>query len=431
MQVSVESTGALERRMEVHVPAERIEKAVDDRLQKMSRTVRLKGFRPGKVPVKVVRQQFGQQVRQEVLGDVVQSTFAEAVEQEKLTPAGGPRIEPISADQGGDLKYRAVFEVFPQFELQGAAGMAITRPAAEVQTADIDAMIENLREQRATYNSVDRPAEAKDRVTVDFDGTVDGQPFDGGKGENVAVVLGAGRMLADFEAGLHGVRGGEQKSIELVFPANYGAQELANKKAVFAVTVKSVEGQQLPEFNDEFSKTYGVEEGGVERLREEVAENMRRELGEAIRGRIKKQIMDTLVAANPLDLPRNLVDSQVRELQMDAGRRMGARDASQLPPAESFVEAARRRVLLSLLINEIIRTANIQLDQSKVLTRFQELSHQFPDAAQAMQTYRNNPQIQRQMEAGVLEDQVVDWLLERAKVEDKPASFKELMNFGA
>lgn len=431
MQVSVESTGALERRMEVHVPAERIEKAVDDRLQKMSRTVRLKGFRPGKVPVKVVRQQFGQQVRQEVLGDVVQSTFAEAVEQEKLAPAGGPRIEPISTDQGGDLKYRAIFEVFPQFELKGAEGMAITRPAAEVQTADIDAMIENLREQRATYSAVDRPADAKDRVTVDFAGTVDGQPFDGGKGENIAIMLGAGKMLADFEAGLYGVRGGEEKSIELVFPANYGAQELANKKATFAVTVKSVEGQQLPELNDEFSKTYGVEEGGIERLREEVAENMRRELGEAIRGRVKKQIMDTLVAENPLDLPRNLVDSQVRELQMDAGRRMGARDASQLPPAESFVETARRRVLLSLLINEIIRTANIQLDQSKVLARFQELSQQFPDAAQAMQTYRNNPQIQRQMEAGVLEDQVIDWLLERAKVEDKPASFKELMNFGA
>jgi trigger factor len=431
MQVSVESTGALERRMEVHVPAERIEKAVDDRLQKMSRTVRLKGFRPGKVPVKVVRQQFGQQVRQEVLGDVVQSTFAEAVEQQKLAPAGGPRIEPISADQGGDLKYRAVFEVFPQFELKGAEGMAITRPAAEVQIADIDAMIENLREQRATYSNVDRPAQAKDRVTIDFDGTVDGQAFDGGKGENVPVVLGAGRMLADFEAGLYGVTTGEQKTVELTFPGNYGATDLAGKKASFAVTVKSVEGQQLPELNDEFTKSYGVEEGGIERLREEVAENMRRELGEAIRGRIKKQVMDTLVGANPLDLPKSLVDSQVRELQMDAGRRMGARDASQLPPPESFVETARRRVLLSLLINEIIRSANIQIDQSKVLARFQELVQQFPDSSQAMQTYRNNPQIQRQMEAGVLEDQVVDWVLERANVEEKPASFKELMNFGA
>jgi len=431
MQVSIESTGALERRMEVQVPAEKIEKAVDARLQQMSRTVRLKGFRPGKVPVKVVRQQFGQQVRQEVLGDVVQSSFAEAVVQEKLAPASGPRIEPLPSEQNGDLKYRAVFEVLPQVDLKGIEGMELSRPAAEVQTADVDAMIDNLRDQRATYAPVDRPAQAKDRVTVDFEGSVDGQPFDGGKGENVAVVLGAGRMLADFEAGLFGMSNGERKSVELTFPANYNAPHLANKRATFDVTVKSLEGQQLPEVNDEFCKSYGVESGGVERLREEVTENMRRELGEAIRARMKKQIMDTLLAANPLELPKTLVESQVRELQMDAGRRMGAQDASQLPPAESFVEAARRRVALSLLINEIIRTAQIKLDQSKVLSRFEELSQQFPDAAQAMQTYRSNPQIQRQMEAGVLEDQVVDWLVERAKISDKPSSFKELMNFGA
>ncbi len=431
MQVSVESTGALERRMEVHVPAERIEKAVDERLQKLSRTVRLKGFRPGKVPVKVVRQQFGQQIRQEVLGDVVQSTFNEAVQQQKLSPAGGPRIEPLSADESGDLKYRAVFEVLPQVELKGIEGMEIARPAAQVQPADIDAMIENLREQRATYAAVERGAQAKDKVTVDFDGSVDGQPFEGGKGENVPVTLGAGRMLADFEAGLFGTRTGEQKTIELTFPANYGAPALANKKASFAITIKRVEGQQLPELNDEFAKSYGVEEGGMERLREEVAENMRRELGEAIRARLKKQIMDGLLAANPLELPKSLVDAQVRELQMDAGRRMGAQDVSQLPPAESFQEAARRRVALSLLINEIIRTTKLQLDQSKVLSRFEELSRQFPDSAQAMQTYRSNPQIQRQMEAGVLEDQVVDWVMERAKTSDTPASFKELMNFGA
>jgi trigger factor len=346
-------------------------------------------------------------------------------------PAGGPRIEPLSTDQSGDLKYRAVFEVFPQVELKGIEGLEVSRPAAEVQPADVDAMIENLREQRATYAAVDRGAQAKDKVTVDFEGTVDGQPFEGGKGENVPITLGAGRMLADFEAGLYGVRSGEQKTIELTFPANYGAPALANKKALFAVTAKSVEGQQLPELNDDFAQAYGVAEGGVDRLREEVTENMRRELGEAIRGRVKKQIMDGLLAANPLELPKSLVDTQVRELQLDAGRRMGAKDVSQLPPAESFQEAARRRVALSLLINEIIRTANLQLDQSKVLARFEELAQQFPDSAQAMQTYRNNPQIQRQMEAGVLEDQVVEWVLERAKKTDTPATFKELMNFGA
>jgi trigger factor len=431
MQVSVETTGALERRMEVQVPAERIEKAVDERLQKLSRTVRLKGFRPGKVPVKVVRQQFGQQVRQEVLGDVMQSSFNEAVVQEKLTPAAGPRIEPISLEQGSDLKYRAVFEVLPQISLAPLENIELVRPNAEVTSADVDAMIQNLREQRPTYTAVEREAQDTDRVVVDFAGTLEGQPFEGGQGENVSIVLGAGRMLADFEAGVRGAKAGETKTVDVAFPANYGAPNLAGKTAQFQITVKSVEERKLPELDDEFCKSYGVESGGIDRLREEVEDNMRRELGDAVRGRVKKQIMDALLAANPLDLPKSLIDSQVRELQIDAGRRMGAQDASQLPPAEGFVEQARRRVALSLLINEVIKTGDIKLDASKVQSRFEELAMQFPDPNQAIQTYRSNPQIQRQIEASVLEDQVVDWVAERAKKTDEPSSFKELMNFGA
>lgn len=430
MQVSVETTGALERRMEVQVPAERIEKAVDERLKSMSRTVRLKGFRPGKVPVKVVRQQFGQQVRQEVLGDVVQSTFAEAVSQQNLTPAAGPRIEPISTE-GGDLKYRAVFEIFPQIELKGVETIEVERPVTEVTTADVDAMIENLRQQRPTFVGVEREAHDTDRVTIDFDGSIDGKAFDGGKGEGVPVILGAGRMLPDFEAGLQGVRAGEQKTIELTFPQNYGGADLAGRKAQFAIKAHSVEEQVLPALDDEFCKSYGVEAGGIERLREEVEENMRRELSDAVRSRVKKQVLDALLAANPVELPKTLVDAQVRELQIDAGRRMGAKDVSQLPPAEGFVDAAKRRVALSLLINEVIKSGSLKVDQGKVLERFEELAQQFPDANQALQTYRSNPQIRRQMEAGVLEDQAIDWILERAKVVDKSSTFKEIMNFGA
>lgn len=429
MQVSVESTGALERRMEVQVPAERIEKAVDERLQKLSRTIRLKGFRPGKVPVKVVRQQFGQQVRQEVLGDVVQSTFTEAVTQEKLVPAGGPRIEPISQD--GDLRYRAVFEVLPKIELASVEKLEITRPTAEVAAGDVDAMIQNLREQRPAYNKVEREAQDTDRVTVDFDGTIEGEPFEGGNGEDIAIVLGAGRMLAEFEAGLKGARAGEQKTIDVTFPANYGAASLAGKKAQFAVNVKSVEERQLPELDDEFCKAYGVEEGGVERLRQEVEENMKRELADAIRARMKKQVMDGLLAANPLELPKTMVDAQVRELQIDAARRMGARDASQIPPPDAFHDAARRRVSLTLLVSELVKNAKLQVNQSQVLARFEELAQQYPDAQEALRTVRSNPQLQRQMETAVVEDQVVDWVVERARVTDQPSTFKELMNFGA
>lgn len=430
MQVSVESTGALERRMEVQVPAERVEKAVDERLQRMSRTVRLKGFRPGKVPVKVVRQQFGQQVRQEVLGDVMQSTFNEAVVQEKLTPAGGPRIEPINLEQGADLKYRAIFEVLPQIEIKGVESLSVERPDAKVSVADVDAMIQNLREQRPTYAEVEREARDTDRVTIDFDGTIDGTPFDGGKAESFPVDLGAGRMLADFEAGLRGAKAGDKKDIELTFPDNYAAN-LAGKQAKFAVTVHKVEERQLPELNDEFAKVYGVEEGGIERLRSEVQENMERELSEAIKARVKKQILDGLLAANPLELPKSMVDAQVRELQLDAARRMGARDASQIPPPEGFQEPARRRVALSLLIGEVIQNAKIQVDQAQVQTRFEELAAQYPDQGQALQQYRANPQFRRQMESAVLEDQVIDWLTQRAQVADKASSFKEIMNFGA
>ncbi|MGH8175971.1 MAG: trigger factor [Steroidobacter sp.] len=431
MQVSVESTGALERRMEIQVPAERIEKAVDERLQKMSRTVRLKGFRPGKAPVKVVRQQFGQQVRQEVLGDIVQSTFAEAVMQEKLTPAGGPRIEPISLDKGGDLKYRAVFEILPQIQLAGVEELEISRPTAEVTPADVDAMIQNLREQRPTYTSVDREARDTDRVTVDFAGTVDGQSFEGGQGEDIQIVLGAGRMLADFEAGLKGVRPGEQKSINLAFPQTYPVATLAGRNAQFAVSVKTVDERQLPELDEEFCKSYGVEEGGIDRLRQEVEENMKRELADAVRARIKKQVMDGILAANPLELPKTMVDAQMRELQMDAARRAGARDASQIPPPDVFKDAARRRVGLTLLIGELVRNANLQVNQSQVRSRFEDLAQQYPDATQVLQTYGSNPQMQRQMEAAVLEDQVVDWVLDHARVTDQSSTFKELMNFGA
>lgn len=431
MQVSVESIGTLERRMEIQVPAERVEKAIDERLQRISRTVRLKGFRPGKVPVKVVRQQFGQQVRQEVLGDVMQSTFAEAIVQEKLTPAGGPTIEPLSLDQGADLKYRAVFEIVPQIELAPLEDLKIERPVAEVTSADVDAMIQTLREQRPTYAAVEREARDTDRVTVDFDGTIEGQPFEGGKGEDIQIVLGAGRMLADFEAGLTGTRAGEQKTVELTFPENYPVETLAGKQAQFAVTVKSVEERQLPELDDAFCKSYGVEEGGIERLRQEVEENMKRELAAAIRARLKKQVMDGLLAANPLELPKIMVDAQVRELQLEAARRMGVQEASQIPPPEGFQEQARRRVALTLLVGELVRAADLKVDQAQVHARFQELAQQYPDASEALQQYRTNPQLRRQMEAAVLEDQAVDWVLERAQVSEQSSNFKELMNFGA
>lgn len=431
MQVSVETTGKLERRIEVHVPAEHVEKAIDERLKRMSRTVRLKGFRPGKAPVKVVRQQFGQQVRQEVLSDLMQSSFVEAVSQEKLTPAGGPRIEPISLESGQDLKYRATFEIFPEIELQGLEGMEVTRPQAAVSPADVDAMLENLRSQRPRFLEVDRECRDTDRVMIDFDGRIGEESFEGGKGEDVFVILGSGRMLPDFEAGIRGARAGDERKVEVNFPADYQANHLAGKTAAFDVKVKKVEEQTLPELDEEFCRSFGVEAGGLEQLRSEVADNMSRELEDNVRARLKQQVLDKLLASNPIDVPPSLVESQIRDMQVEAGRRMGAKDVSQLPPPEPFRESAKRRVALGLLINELIRSREIKLDRARVQNRLDDLVAQYPEPEQMMKAYRDNREVMRQIEMMVFEEQVVDWLLERAKITDQETTFKELMNFGA
>lgn len=430
MQISVESTGALERRMNIQVPAQRVDQAINERLQSLSRTVRINGFRPGKVPVNVVRKQYGAAVRQEVIEGLVQTTFSEAVTGQKLNPAGGPRIEEFKADEGQDLSYRAVFEVYPEFELKGVEGLTINRPAVEVAEADIDAMIDNLRRQQATYVKVERAAKDTDRVTIDFEGKIDGVAFDGGKGSNFPVVVGAGRMLPEFEAGLQGIKAGETREVSVNFPADYAAANLAGKAAVFTITAHSVEEQQLAEANDEFAKLFGITEGGIAKLREEVADNMRRELAENIRGRVRQQVFDGLLAANAIEVPAVLVANQVRDMQVDAGRQAGARDASQLPPAERFQEPARRRVALGLVLGEVIKTSGITVDRNKVQAKVQEMAEQYPDPAQALKAYRENQDAQRQIENLVLEEQVIEWLLERAKVTEQPMSFKELMNFG-
>jgi trigger factor len=431
MQVSVESTGSLERRMEVSVPKEQIEQAVDERLKRVSRTAKLKGFRPGKAPIKVIRQQFGAQVRQEVLSDLMQSSFSQAVVEQKLLPAAGPRIEPISIAPGEDLKYRAVFEVLPEVKLAQVEGLQVARPTAEVTEGDIEAMVQNLREQRPHFEPVERESREGDRVTMDFQGTIDGKGFEGSEGKDVAVVLGAGRMLKDFEAGITGSKADESKTVAVRYPDEYHNKDLAGRTADFTVHVKKVEEKQLPALDDEFCRAYGVNEGGVEQLLSEVADNMRRELSDNVRARIKQQVFDRFLEANAIDVPRALVEQQVREMQLDMARRMGAKDASQVPAAEPFVEPARRRVALGLLVSELVKSQGLKLDSARVDARLAELAATYPDPDAILNAYRQNPDAMRQVENMVMEDQVIDYLLERAKVTDQPSTFKELMNFGA
>lgn len=431
MQISVTATGGLERRMEIAVPAGDVQREIDERLKRLSRTARLKGFRPGKVPFAVVRQQFGEQVRAEVVGDLMRSTFAEAVTQEKLTPAAGPRIEPIAIEPGADLKYAAVFEIMPEVKLKGLEGIAVERPTATIEESDIDAMIESMRRQRPIFTVVERPARADDRVTVDYDGRIEGQPFEGGEGRDVSFVIGAGRVIPELEAAVTGASAGEKRTASVTYPEGHANKAIAGKTAELSVAVKKVEEQSLPAVDEEFCRAFGVEQGGTEALRAEVRRSMQRELEDLVRNRLRTQVMDALYRDNAIEVPRSLVADAVGRLQTETAQRIGARDASQLPPREAFEEPARRRVALGVILGEIIRSEGLQVDRSRVESRLEDLAAGYPDPQEARRAYAQSPEAMRQIESAVLEDQAVDVVLARARITDRPMSFKELTGFGS
>jgi trigger factor len=429
--VSVESTQGLERRMTVEVPAERVESEIDNRLKDMSRRARIKGFRPGKAPLKVIRQQYGVQVREDVVAEFVRTSWSQAITEQKLRPVGNPRIESHTASKDEGLSYTAVFEVFPEIELSGYDRIEVEQPTAEIAAADVDTMIDKLRGQRIEWQAVERPATDGDRVTIDFDGTIDGEAFRGGAGNDVGIVLGEGRMLKDFEAGLAGATAGEERAIHVVFPADYGAEEVAGKTARFTVAIRKVEESRLPEVDEAFCRSFGVQEGGVERLRAEVEENMRDEMRQRVRSLIKRQLMDKLVAAHTFDIPAALVEQEIQSLREDMARRINPSaepGQAELPARGPFEAPARFRVALGILIGEIVRKHEIRVDPARVEQRLQEIGEGYGDAAAVTRLYRGNPDLMVQVETSVLEDQVVDWLLERAKVTEKPVEFSALMN---
>lgn len=431
MMVSVETLPGLERRIEVSVPATRVRQQVDARLLKVSRTVRIKGFRPGKAPIHVVRKHYGREVREEVVSDLIRETFAEALRQEKLQPAGGPRIEAKKTGEPDDLRYTATFEVYPQIALKDPAGIRLIRPTAAVAEGDVDAMIESLRRQRPDWTEVTRGSVNGDRITMDFEGRIGGEAFEGGKSENLVVVLGTGRLLPDFEQGVVGAAAGEKREFDLRFPDDYKASHLAGKSARFQVIVRKVEESRLPEVDDAFCQAFGVGEGGIAALRTEVRENMERELAQAVQARLKSQVMEQLLAANPVVVPKALVEAEIRDMQVELLRRSGSRDARQLPPRESFEPGARRRVALGLILNEVIRHAGIQVNSAQVQKRLDELVATYSDPDEARRQYLQSEAATRQLQMAVLEDQAVDWVVSAAAVTDQPATFKDIMNFGA
>ena len=432
MQVQLSATGGLERRLEVAVPATEVASEVEQRLKQISRTARLKGFRPGKAPFNVVRKQFGDQVHTEVVSDLMRSSFAQALSQEKLTPAATPRIEPLAMSPGSDLKFAAVFEVMPEVNLASVDGITVERPSASVTEADVEAMLESMRRQRPNFTAVERPAQDTDRVIIDYKGLIDDKPFDGSDGTDINVIIGSRQSMAELEDGLKGAKAGEARAIAVTFPAEHPNKTIAGKSAQLHVTIKRVEEQSLPEVDEEFGRAYGVEEGGVEALRAEVRKSMERELADVIRNRVRGQVLDALYKQNPVDVPRALLEEQVQQLQIDTARRMGIRDASQLPPRQQFEEPARRRVALGLLMSQIVQSQQIKLDRERVQSRLTDLVAGYPEQQQeeARRAYLQNQDAVRQIESAALEDQVVDWLLSKANITDKPMTFKDITGFG-
>lgn len=431
MDPSLTHTGALERRLEVAVPGERVNAAVDERLKRLARNARIKGFRPGKVPYAVVKTQYAGQVHAEAVEQLMQTSFAESVDKLQLRPASSPRLEPINAAPGGELRYAAVFEVLPEVKLQPIESLQVERPVVQVTDTDVDQMLERMRKQRPNYALVERAAQATDRITMEYEGRIDGVVFPGGKGADMKVVLGAGTILAELDQALHGMSVGESKTVTARFPENYGAKAVAGRSAQFDVKVTAVEAQSLPALDQAFARSLGLKEGGVEELRAEVRRGMERELQQAAQTRSRESLLEKLYQANPLELPKVLVDEQVQELQLQMARRLGLQKLEQMPPREPYEQPARKRVALGLLIGDVVRAQQLKPDRERVEARLNAAVTGSEDPAALRRQYLQSREAMQQLEAAALEDAAIDWMLSQAKMIDKPATFGELCGFGS
>jgi trigger factor len=433
MQVSVEANKGLERRLTITVPAESIDSAVKSRLQQLGKTQRINGFRPGKVPVNVIKKRYGQAVRQEIAGEVMQRNFYEAITQEKITPAGMPTFEMKIDEDGKDLEYVAAFEVYPEVEVKDVAKIEVEKPAVEITDADLSNMIETLRKQHATYKEVEREAENDDKVTIDFSGTIDGEEFDGGKSEGFALEMGKERMIPGFEKPIVGAKIGDEVIADVTFPEDYHAEKLKGKVAQFTINIKKIEQLDLPQVDEEFAKLFGIEDGNIEALHDEVRKNMQRELDQTLKASVKEQVITGLLEKNIIDLPKALVDQEIDALREQAKQRFSQQQGGNIDnmpelPADLFEENARKRVSIGLLLGEVIKTNELRVDTAKVDVLIETAASAYEDPKEVIEYYRTNDELMQQMNNVAMEEQAVELLLEQAKVKEVKKSFDEIMN---
>ena len=433
---TLETLGSLERRLSFTVAASEVDPQVAQRLRRIAQTARMPGFRQGKVPLKMIEQSYGPQTYAEVLGDAVSKKLSQAIDEHQLRVAGEPKIERQAAQQAsegdsGALGFVATFEVFPEITLGDAAQLTVERFACEVGDAEIDRTIEILRKQRVQWVPADRPAADGDRVTIDFVGTLDGTVFEGGSGNDFSFVLGEGKMLADFENGVRGAPAGEERRVPVAFPADYGSEQLAGKTAEFTITVKRVEAPQLPDVDAEFAKSLGVEDGDTERMRADVKANLEREVRQRVRARTKAAAMDALPQLAQIDVPRALVMAESQRMAESMREDLAKRgmDVKSMPiPADAFTEQADKRVRLGLIVGEIVRQKGLQPKPDQIRAQIDEFAQSYENPAEVIRWYFSDKSRLADVEAMVIEQNVVDWLLANARVEDRTISFDELMN---
>ena len=421
----------LERRLKLAVPRDKIEREVSQRLQKLSRTVKLAGFRPGKVPLKIVQQQYGNQVRQEVLGDTVQQTFTEAVREQKLKIAGYPRIEPEQQqNDAGEFAFSAIFEVYPEFEVGDVSGIEIEKLTTPLDEAEIDRTLEILRKQRATYKAVERPAQNGDKLNLDYQGKIDGEVFAGGSAEGVTLMLGEGAMLKDFEAQLIGAKSGEIKNFGIDFPADYHGKEVAGKRAEFEVKLNEVAAPELPALDADFARALGVQDGDLNKLRDEIRANLQREVERRVMTHLKEQVMQALYEKTQIELPNSLIEQEINRLNETARRNLAEQGMDPaklaLPPAV-FEEQAKKRVALGLILQQLVKQEKLEAQPDEVRRRLEEFAAGYDDPQQVINYYRGDRARMAEVESLVLEDNVVQWVLARAKVTEKPVDFEAMM----